>query len=289
MQKLHEFTWKVEIPRNRYRMQRRAFIFTTFTITNTMKAIIIILLSLLSIALQAQDTVQYRINFACNSASIDYLTTEEIDFLSDVTIISIEGYASVEGSSEGNRALSTNRALAVSGLLNSDLAVGKGATSKFGNKRGANRVVVVTYVTATVTTSTINAEGIVVETPTPSNIEGFNCGNVVNPSIYFEDTLQVEEPVMIPATIVVEPIILTPNAGQVALSVTPFLPTRQAVRFQMREHGMSREAAIKSIEARKPQWKELKPSKPKAKKVSMKRTRGANRSLFVRLFPFAGC
>jgi hypothetical protein len=257
-----------------------------------MKAIIIILLSLLSIALQAQDTVQYRINFACNSASIDYLTSEEIDFLADVTIISIEGYASVEGSSEGNRALSLRRANTVAEILQATVpTVAGGATTKFGSSRGANRVVVVTYVTTSVKTSTINAEGIVVETPTPSDIEGFNCGNVVDPSVYFADTIETVE---LPEPIVLETIELVP-ATNIALNIAPitvdttFLPVRQAVRFQMREHGMSRGEAIKSIEARKPQWKELKPKQKRSRKVSLRPTRGANRTLLVRLFPFAGC
>jgi hypothetical protein len=270
-----------------------------------MKALIIILLSLLSIALQAQDTVQYRIQFACNSASISYTQAEELDFLADVTVISIDAYASVEGSADANQLLSHQRLEAVCTLLETGVLFGTahGATSQFGNKRGANRVVVVTYVTTTVKTSTINAEGIVVETPTPSNHpEGFNCGNTIDPSIYFTDTLSESiavdtAAIEVPAPIVLETVkpVLTPNSLTAAIEVSPaavdttFLPIRQAVRFQMREHGMSREQAIKSIEARKPQWKQLKPSKPKAKKVKMKRTRGANRSLFVRIFPFAGC
>lgn len=259
-------------------------------------------MSLLSIALQAQDTLTARIQFACNSATTYSVGSQELADMANGIVISIDAYASVEGNTDANQALSLRRLETICTLLETGELFGTahGATAQFGKSRGANRVVIVTYVTATkVKTSTTNAEGIVVETPTPSDIEGFNCGNRVDPSIYFADTLQVEEPVTIPATIVVEPIILTPNAGQAALSVTPvpvdtlFLPVHQAVRFQMREHGMSREAAIKSIEARKSQWKPLKPKskarKSNARKVKMKRTRGANRSMFVRIFPFAGC
>jgi hypothetical protein len=252
---------------------------------------------LLSIALQAQDTVQYRIQFACNSASIDYLTTEEIDFLSDVTILSIEGYASVEGSSAANLQLSQDRAEAVRSILQAEVGTAYGATEAFGKSRGANRVVIVTYVTKTKTTSTINAEGIVVETPTPSDIEGFTCGERVDPSVYFADTLveTVDTITTIQAPIVLEnvsPKLTHDSTSYVVKPIavdTTFLPIRQAVKFQMRENGMSRSEAIKSIEARKPQWKQLKPSKPKAKKVKMKRTRGVNNTLFTKIFPFAGC
>lgn len=270
-----------------------------------MKALIIFFMSLLSIALQAQDTLTARIQFACNSATTYSVGSQELADMANGTVISIDAYASVEGNAEANQLLSQQRLEAVCTLLETGALFGTahGATSQFGKSRGANRVVIVTYVTATkVKTSTTNAEGIVVETPTPSDIEGFNCGNRVDPSVYFADTLQVEEPVTIPTTIVVDAIILTPNAGQAALSVTPvpvdtlFLPTRQAVRFQMREHGMSRKEAIKSIAARKSQWKELEPKtkakapkKAKAKKSSMKATRGACRRGLIRFIPNIGC
>lgn len=235
--------------------------------------------------------------FSCNSSEISYETSEELDFLTETTILSIDAYASVDGSVESNQTLSEKRGHAIASLLDFQY-VAHGETSEFGSK-AANRCVVITYSVAKATNSANSGNVSLVGKTT--NPEGFTCGNKIDPSVYFADTLNetVDTPA-IQAPIVLEnvsPKLQHDSTSYVVKPVpvdTSFLPVRQAVRYQMREHNMSRSEAIRSIKARKSQWKEIEPKtakarKSKAKKVSMKRTRGANRSLFVRVFPFAGC
>ena len=273
-----------------------------------MKAIVIFILSLLSLSLQAQDTLQMRVYFACNSAEVSAAEERNLLALAGHSIISIEGYASIEGTVEGNLNLSVNRATAVADILSCNNVAGRGATETFGGKRGANRVVVITYVVTAETNKTTNGvTGSVVVPTTPVNhVEGFDCGNVVDPSIYFEDTLGVvavedTATIAIPQVIEVTAIeaVLPVDSAVHALPTvstvdTFYLPTAQAVRFYMKR-GHSRSEAMKIIEARKPQWKPLKKGDIKRPKKARKRLPKARKgnnsgtSWLDRVFPYRNC
>ena len=252
-------------------------------------------------AVAAQDTLSYTVFFHCNSSELSYEQSEELDFLVTTEIISIDAYASVDGNASANQELSEARGHAVSSLLDFTY-VAHGATTKFGS-RAANRVVVITYVIATDTTPAVVPTTFVF--PTAPDAEGFTCGNTIDPTSYWADTLQVDSTV---ETVVAElpaPIVLTnvspsltssDSLVSVVSSDTTFLPIADAVRFYQQK-GYSAREARSIVEGRKQLWKQLKetpkavkaPKKAKSRKVKMRRTRGANRTLLVRLFPFAGC
>ena len=249
-----------------------------------------------------------KVYFKVNSSRVYTMDAAQLREVANATIISIEGYASIEGNSIANHDLSQARAAEVKHLFranSADIEISYyGGTEAFGSDYKDNRVVIVTYAVFKQSTPVTGS----VDTTTPvkfafQHAEGFDCNNKIDGSVYFADTLETETAdtaiTTIPAPIVLETIEIE-TANNIALTVTPitvdtlFLPVNQAVRFQMQKNGMSRKEAIRSIEARKSQWKELKPKtakarKSKAKKVSMKRTRGVNSSMFVRIFPFAGC
>lgn len=237
--------------------------------------------------------------FTCNSSTNYSVGSQELADMSNATILSIEGYASMEGNSASNLELSKDRVETVRQLLNAEIGTAYGATEAFGNSRKENRVVIVTYSVTKATNSANNTNvGSINKT---ANVEGFNCGNRIDPTTYFADTLTetVDTPI-IQAPIVLEnvsPKLQHDSTSYVVKPIavdTSFLPVRQAVRYQMREHGMSRSEAIRSIEARKSQWKELKPKtakarKSNARKVNMKKTRGACRRGLIRWIPTIGC
>lgn len=228
----------------------------------------------------------YTIYFDCNSAIVN----DEINIPQNATILSVDAYASIDGNANANQTLSEKRGHEISSLLDFKYTA-HGETDKFGNK-AANRCVVIAY-------SIPKTQSSIRETV---DVEGFTCGNHIDPSVYFADTLDIET--VDTTSIIPEPIVLETIEPSILSSIdtvsiakisvdTFFLPTRQAVRFQMKHHGMSRNEAIKSIEARKSQWKELKPKsktrKSNARKVKMKRTRGACRRGLIRFIPNIGC
>lgn len=253
----------------------------------------------LSLCAQAQDTLEHRVYFNCASAQLSAQQERNLLAISG-EIISIEGYASIEGQAEANSALSIARQAIVSDILSYE-GVGMGATAQFGTSLKLNRVVVVKYISNS--TTTINDQPAVtnIETAgkTTSDLEGFTCGQRIDPSIYFADTTTTEEVVVsLPAPIELEVIAPTlPNIDSVRMSLsvitadTFYLPTAQAVRFYMKQ-GLSRSEAVKRIEARKPLWKPLKKGdvkRPKKRKRLPPRTGGLNDSFWSHLFPFRGC
>ena len=258
-----------------------------------MKFIIIIILSFFFTTVasaQEFDTLYTTINFAYNS---DVLSETELAKLENISgeIISIEGYASVEGNSERNHALSCRRQHSVSSILDFQGA-GYGATSQFGNSLESNRVVIVKYISVKGRTSleVIPASDTTTFSPIgKSDFEGFTCGQRVDTSVYFNDTTDLVE---IPEPLVLETI-------KISTTVTPelpkldsfYLPTQNAIRFYMRK-GMSRAEATSIVTGRKDQWRPLKKSevrKPKKRKRMPKKTMGKNDSFMSRLLPFRGC
>jgi len=240
------------------------------------------------------------VHFKVNSSTVYSMDAAQMQEVANATIIGIEGYASIEGNSIRNLDLSQARAQKVKDLFHANSSDAEiscfGGTEFFGTNKADNRVVVVTYVVFKQSTPVVT--DIVDTTTAPvkysfQNAEGFNCGNVIDPSIYFEDT--IAEVAVIPNPIVVEtiiaelPVITSVIIPEVARTDTFFLPTRQAVRFQMKEHGMSRSEAIKSIEARKSQWKPISKKKKATKRRLPKKTMGKNDSFWSHIRPFRGC
>lgn len=258
------------------------------------------------------DLHTHIIYFDCNSSEISAEQAQELDKLI-YNIVSIDAYASVDGSTEHNQALSLRRLEAVCTALETGELFGAahGETAQFGSK-SANRCVVVTYAVLKNNNTTdlgVTVDTVVTNNTAPVDPSGFTCGQRKNPGSYFFSNPIVEEMKLDSPSPVSsnEPIILT-NVGpsfrndSLALSIEPvkvdtlFLPVKQAVRFQMQKNGMSRSEAIKSIAARKSQWKELEPKnkakapkKAKARKVNMKQTRGACRRGLIRFIPNIGC
>ena len=229
--------------------------------------------------------------FACNSSTVYSVDAMQLQEMANSTIVSIDGYASIEGNIDANLTLSTNRVETVRQLLRSEIIANSyGPTEKFGPSRKENRIVIVTYSISKATNTSIR------ETV---DVEGFTCGNHIDPSVYFADTLDIEtvdttsiipEPVVLET---IEPSILssidTVSIAKISID-TFFLPTRQAVRFQMKHHGMSRSQAIASVEARKDQWKPISKKKKATKRKRLPRkTMGKNDSIWSHLFPFRGC
>ena len=220
--------------------------------------------------------------FNCNSSVV----VNEINIPANATILSVDAYASIDGSTSSNQSLSEARGHAVSSIIDFKYTA-HGETTKFGNKASNNRCVVITYsVPKTEPTST----------STKTDVEGFTCNNKIDPSVYFEDTLNVDTAsVIVPEPIVLETIEPVLEIETIVTKIAPiavdtfFLPTRQAVRFQMKEHGMSRAEAIKSIEARKSQWKQLDKKKSKKKVKLPRKTMGKNDSFWSHIRPFRGC
>lgn len=253
------------------------------------------------------DIHTHVIYFDCNSSEISEEQINELDKLV-YNIISIDAYASVDGSAESNQTLSEARGHAVSSILDFQFTA-HGETDKFGSK-SANRCVVVTYAvlknndTPTGAIDTTMVTNNVTNTVDP---EGFTCGQRKDPGSYFFNSPIIEEIVLDSPAIVStkELIILTnvspSNGDSLVYTISPvvvdtlFMPVPQAVRFQMQKNGMSRKEAIKSIAARKSQWKELEPTTKakkapkKAKAKKMKATRGACRRGLIRFIPTIGC
>lgn len=119
--------------------------------------IVIIILSFVSTFVNAQDTLSLVIQFGYNerTPSLDY--SNDLAALSETEILSIVGYASVEGDNDRNYKLAADRALSVYNLLlenaesfdyeNADV-YGLGGTTAFGKALYENRVVVITFVTS---------------------------------------------------------------------------------------------------------------------------------------------
>ncbi len=108
-----------------------------------MKIVITIILAFVFVFANAQemDTVKVSVSFGYNSSKV---TTMPI--LPMGQIISIEGYASVEGNDRQNQILSQRRAYAVAsalGVEESNTIIGFGETTQFG-ELNQNRVVVIT-------------------------------------------------------------------------------------------------------------------------------------------------
>lgn len=143
-----------------------------------MKALSFLFAFAFSISLAAQDTAQAFIYFEKNSAMLTYEQTEQYDFLYDVKILSIEGYASAEGNSKENKRLARQRINDVRYMFAHEGQIFKttahGSTKKFGSV-SRNRVVVVTYITRRRDTGFIN------------HPEAFNCGIKIDGSIYFRE------------------------------------------------------------------------------------------------------
>lgn len=248
-------------------------------------------------AVAAQDTLQYTVLFSRNSSELTYLQTEELDFLVGKQILSIEGYASVDGNSSANQSLSEARGNTVSSLLDFQYTA-HGATTQFGSRKD-NRCVVITYVTEINTPTTVPTTCVF---PTASDTEGFTCGNIVPADSYWSDTLAIDSTV---ETIVAlpEPIVLTnvspsftssDSLVSVVSSDTTFLPINEAIEFYQ-DKGYSAREARSIVAGRKDMWKQIEtpkvkaPKRAKARKIRMKPTRGVNRTLLVRMFPFIGC
>lgn len=247
---------------------------------------------------QEFDTATVVVSFGCNSSTLSPSEEAKLDAIEGV-IISIEGYASMEGQASANDALSCARAHSVSSILDFQGA-GMGETAQFGTSLKSNRVVVVKFLTAKKSTTSITVLPVdVVETTTGNkvDVEGYTCGQRVDYD--WNDTLEevsFTAPQALELEVLTAELPLTNSAVRAELSPitadTFYLPMPQAVRFYMKQ-GLSRAEAVKKVEARKPLWKPLKkgdvkrPSK--AKKRLPRKTLGKNDSFMSRIFPFRGC
>lgn len=253
------------------------------------------------------DLHTHVIYFDCNSSEISAEQIEELDKLV-YNIISIDAYASVDGNATSNQSLSEARGHAVSSILDFQFTA-HGETDQFGSKQ-ANRCVVITYAVLknnNTPTSVIDTTTMVTNNAPSVDPEGFTCGQRIDPNFYFADTIVAKMELDSPAIVSTKELIILTNVSpsmkgdSLAYTISPvvvdtlFMPVPQAVRFQMQKNGMSRSEAIKSIAARKSQWKELEP-KAKAKKApkkakakKMKATRGACRRGLIRFIPNIGC
>lgn len=252
-----------------------------------MKNLILVFLLTLGFSAKAQelfDTTTVVVSFGCNSAALSPAEEAKLDAISGV-IISVQGFASIEGNSEKNMILSQDRSNAVSAIVDFS-GTGNGGTEIFGGTRSKNRIVVVTYVTPRNTTSlfvlpvdeTINTTG-----RTKNDIEGFTCVPASDILISLDTTVSILDTVVAKIkTPVVEFPVLHPVGAD-----TIFLPTAQAVRFYMKK-GMSRKEATAVVSGRKNLWKPI-AKKSKKKRSKMRKTMGKNGGIMSRLFPFRGC
>lgn len=199
--------------------------------------IVIIILSFVSTFVNAQDTLSLVINFGYNERTPSLDHSEELAALSGAEILSIVGYASVEGNKDRNYKLSADRAMSVYNLLlenaeslvheNTDI-YGLGGTTEFGKSLYENRVVVITYVSTSTYYINLGKNNMLDKMPVGKNLfseEVYeyrdNIENNIVDTIYVDTTYTV-----VTTPIIVE--VIEPSISQIDIQSIDTVNTHNA-------------------------------------------------------------